>query len=105
MGSYLYEILDPGPKAYGKIAKPQNMKLLQSIRSLIRFFAGLLFWLNALLIVSVSRPSLDAFGSRIGLNPSETILIFFFIAMAALNSYGFRKFLIDVLSDLLTYPL
>jgi hypothetical protein len=74
---------------FGRVAK--------TVRKLVRFLAGLLFWLNALLLLTVPRPPLHAFGSRIGLNPSETILVMFFAAMAILNCYGFRKFFLDIL--------
>lgn len=73
------------------------MKILQFIRKFVRFWAGLFFWLNALLIISMPRPSLDALGLKIGLNPYETALVAFFIAMAVLSSYGFGKLLVDTL--------
>jgi hypothetical protein len=74
---------------FGRVAK--------TVRRLVRFLAGLFFWLNALLLITVPRPPLDALAARIGLNPSETLLVMFFAAMAVLNCYGFRKLLLDTL--------
>jgi hypothetical protein len=73
------------------------MKVMRLIRKFVRFCAGFFFWLNALLIISIPKPSLDGLGLRIGLNPYETALIVFFAAMTLLSSYGLGKFLLDTL--------
>jgi hypothetical protein len=66
------------------------------MRRVTRLAAATLFWLNALLIVTLPRSSLNQFAIRTGLTPSELCLVGFFLSLALLGFYGLSKFLTDV---------
>src|SRR5690242_12192304 len=77
--------------------KPGRIARLGSfIRKAVRFAAGILFWLNALFVLTVPRPPLQSFAARFDLDVSEMLLILFFAFMAILNSYSFWRFAVDV---------
>ena len=72
-------------------------EFLQHLRFTIRFVAALTFWLHAFFLVYLPRPSIAEGAARLGLNLSETVIILAIGVLSILSSYGWKKFLIDLL--------
>jgi hypothetical protein len=71
--------------------------LLRWVRKLTRFVLAILLWLNALLLLKVTPPSLAPLAIRIHLGLGEVTILTLIATSSVLLSYGWKNILVDML--------
>lgn len=72
-------------------------QLLHWIRKLTRFVLAILLWLNALLLLKVTPPSLSPLALRLHLGLGEVTILLLIAMSSVLLSYGWKNIAVDML--------
>lgn len=70
---------------------------LRWVRKSTRFFLALLLWLNALLLLRFSVPSVSPLAARLHLSTGETTIFLLLAGFSILFSYGWKNIIVDLL--------
>jgi hypothetical protein len=70
---------------------------LRWVRKSTRFCVALLLWLNGLLLLRVSIPSVSPLAIRLHLNTGETTILLLLAGFSILFSYGWKNITVDLL--------
>jgi hypothetical protein len=69
----------------------------QFLRRQLRWFAAVAFWANALFIISVPRFPSKRLATLAGISVPEVLLTCALLSLAALSTYGFKNFAVDII--------
>jgi len=71
-------------------------KALQGFRVVLRFVAGVAFWLHALLLIYIPTPPISLLAAKFHLKAAEFLIIFLLGLFTGLWSYGVKRFTVDL---------
>src|SRR5882762_9601171 len=71
--------------------------LLHWVRKVTRFVLAILLWLNALLLLKITPPTLAPLAIRLHLGLGEVTILILIATSSVLLSYGWKNIVVDVL--------